>query len=104
MVAWLRSAVRRISPIVASRVASWTLVSAAVSAPELGRERGQRPAVGLGDDGQIGPGGGERGAVGEIELDVDARLEADPQVASQASPDVEDPDHREAPGARAGGA
>ena len=28
MVAWLRSAVRRISPMVASRVASWTLVSA----------------------------------------------------------------------------
>ena len=103
MVAWLRSAVRRISPIVASRVASWTLVSGGGGGAELGRERGQRPAVGLGDDGQIRPGGGERRAVGEIELDVDARLEPDRQVASEAAPDVEDPHHREAPGTEPAG-
>ncbi len=67
---------------------------------ELGGEAGERPAIGLGDDGQIRPRGGQGGAVGEIQLDVDTRLEPDRQVAGPASPDVEDPHHGEAPGSQ----
>ncbi len=68
---------------------------------ELGRECAQGPAVGLGDDRQLRSGGCEGRAVCEIERDVDTGFEADCQVARKASPDVEDPDDREAPRAEA---
>ena len=48
------------------------------------------PAVGLGDDRAARAGGRQRGAVGEVELDVDAGLEPDREVARPAAPDVED--------------
>ena len=70
---------------------------------ELRCERGQGAAVGLGDGRQLGSGGSEGRAICEIELHIDACLEADRQVASETAPDVEDAHHREAPGAEAPG-